>query len=221
MRKGSRQELIPAYGTIIESKERNAPVSGKNRQISISFNSPVVLIFSLICLIALGLGFFTGGKTTMLFFSVYRSSLSDPLTYVRFIGHIFGHAGWDHLISNLMLLLVIGPMLEEKYGSINLLFVIVITAVVTGIVNFIFFPNVRLLGASGVVFAFILLSSFASMRQGSIPMTFLLVALIYIGGQIYDGIFVKDNISNLTHILGGAIGSGFGYLAGKGRLGRK
>ena len=196
-------------------------MSGKNRQLSISFNSPVVLIFSLICLISLGLGVLTGGWTTTLFFSVYRSSLSDPLTYVRFIGHVFGHAGWDHLISNLMLLLIVGPMLEEKYGSVNLLFVILITAIVTGVVNFVFFPNVRLLGASGVVFAFILLSSFASMRAGSIPMTFLLVAIIYIGGQLYDGIFVQDNVSNLTHILGGAVGSLFGYLAGRGRLGRK
>lgn len=196
-------------------------MSGKNRQLSISFNSPVVLIFSLICLISLGLGVLTGERTTTLFFSVYRSSLSDPLTYVRFIGHVFGHAGWDHLISNLMLLLIVGPMLEEKYGSVNLLFVILITAIVTGVVNFVFFPNIRLLGASGVVFAFILLSSFASMRAGSIPMTFLLVAIIYIGGQLYDGIFVQDNVSNLTHILGGAVGSLFGYLAGRGRLGRK
>ena len=196
-------------------------MSGKNRQLSISFNSPVVLIFSLICLISLGLGVLTGGRTTTLFFSVYRSSLSDPLTYVRFIGHVFGHAGWDHLISNLMLLLIVGPMLEEKYGSVNLLFVILITAIVTGVVNFVFFPNVRLLGASGVAFAFILLSSFASMRAGSIPMTFLLVAIIYIGGQLYDGIFVQDNVSNLTHILGGAVGSLFGYLAGRGRLGRR
>ena len=122
-------------------------MSGKNRQLSISFNSPVVLIFSLICLISLGLGVLTGGRTTTLFFSVYRSSLSDPLTYVRFIGHVFGHAGWDHLISNLMLLLIVGPMLEEKYGSVNLLFVILITAIVTGVVNFVFFPNIRLLGA--------------------------------------------------------------------------
>ena len=47
-------------------------------------------------------------------------------------------------------------------------------------------------------------------------MTFLLVAIIYIGGQLYDGIFVQDNVSNLTHILGGAVGSLFGYLAGRG-----
>lgn len=50
-----------------------------------------------------------------------------------------------------MLILVVGPLLEEKYGSANILFVILATALVTGIVNFIFFPYTQLLGASGVV----------------------------------------------------------------------
>lgn len=109
------------------------------------------------------------------------------------------------------LLLVVGPMLEEKYGSANIIEVIFITAVVTGLVNFMFFPSTALLGASGVVFAFILLSSLSSLREGTIPMTFILVAIIYIGGQIYDGLFVASNVSNLTHILGGAVGSAWGF----------
>lgn len=111
-------------------------------------------------------------------------------------------------------------MLEEKYGSSNILFVIFTTAIVTGVVNFIIFPRVQLLGASGVVFAFILLSSFTSIREGTIPVTFILVAIIYIGGQIYDGIFVRDNVSNLTHIIGGAVGSGLGYVLTKNKMGR-
>ena len=86
------------------------------KSLRISFNSPVVLTFSLICLCALILGIITGDLTTKSLFCVYRSSLGDPLTYVRFIGHVFGHAGWDHFIGNITMLLVVGPMLEEKYG---------------------------------------------------------------------------------------------------------
>ena len=111
-----------------------------------------------------------------------------------------------------MLILVVGPLLEEKYGSSDILFVILATALITGIIHFIFFPRVQLLGASGVVFAFILLSSMTSIKEGTIPLTFILVAVIYIGGQIYDGIFVKDNVANLTHILGGMVGSGLGFV---------
>ncbi len=77
-----------------------------------------------------------------------------------------------------------------------------------------------MLGASGVVFAFILLSSFAGFKEGKIPFTFILVALLYIGEQIYQGFFVQDNISNLTHILGGIVGALLGYVMNKGRMNR-
>ena len=191
------------------------------KRFKISFNSPVVLGFTIICLISLILGKLTNDFTTRLLFSVYRSSLISPFTYIRFIGHVFGHEGWSHFIGNMTLLLVVGPMLEEKYGSFNIAMVILLTAIVTGIVNFIFFPHVRLLGASGVFFAFILLSSFTSIKEeGEIPMTFMLIAAIYIGGQIYDAIFVNDNVSNLTHILGGAVGSGWGFKMAKNKIGK-
>ena len=170
----------------------------------ISFNSPVVLTFALICLGAYLLNILTGGKSNFLLFEVYRAPLTDPLTYVRMFAHVFGHASWSHLINNMTLLLVIGPLL---------LIVTITTALVTGIVHFIFFPGTALLGASGVVFAYILLSSFACIKDGSIPLTFILVAVLYIGGQVADGVFVKDNVSNLTHIIGGIIGAFFGYIS--------
>lgn len=193
----------------------------KKRKVRISFNSPIVLGFSIICLIALVLGIITKGAANNLLFSVYRSSLASPFTYFRFFGHIFGHAGWEHFLGNITLILVIGPLLEEKYGSSNILFVILSTALVTGLVNFIFFPRIQLLGASGVVFAFILLSSIVSVQEGQIPLTFILVMIIYIGGEIYSGIFVKDNIANLTHILGGLVGSSLGFLMNKWKMYRR
>lgn len=182
------------------------------KKIKISFNSPVILAFSIICFCTLILNIITRGASNNLLFSVYHSSLLNPLTYVRFIGHVFGHANWEHFIGNITLLLVVGPLLEEKYGSLNMTIVFLTTAFVTGIVNYVFFPRVILLGASGIVFALILLSSFTRMKEGEIPLTLVLVAVIYIGGQVYDGIFIKDNVANFTHILGGLVGSIAGYI---------
>ncbi len=187
------------------------------KKIKISFNSPVILGFTLFSLVALLLAQVTGGGTNDLFFSVYRAPLTDPLTWVRFFGHVLGHAGWQHFIGNIMLILVIGPLLEEKYGSGEVLFVILITAFVTGLLNFALFPQVQLLGASGVTFALILLSSFVSVKEGEIPLTFLLVAVIYIGGEVINGIFIRDSVSNLSHIAGGAVGA----VLGVGLCGRK
>lgn len=185
-----------------------------------SFNSPVVLTFSIICLVALLLDFLTKGWANKTLFSVYRSSFLNPFTYFRLIGHVFGHADWEHFLGNITLILVVGPLLEEKYGSWNIGVIMFSTALVTGLVHILLFPNTMLLGASGIVFAFILLSSITSIKDGSIPMTFILVAVIYIGEQIFQGLFVKSNISNLTHIVGGVLGASFGYIMNKNRIKR-
>ena len=109
-------------------------------------------------------------------------------------------------------ILLLGPALEEKYGAKKLLLVIAVTAVITALVHNVLFPGTRLLGASGVVFAFILLTSFTEFREGEIPLTTILVALIYLGQQIWDGIAVRDNVSNLSHIVGGLVGGCAGFL---------
>ena len=183
-----------------------------DNKLKISFNSPIILGFVILSFIVFVADIITGGLSTGLFFSVYRSSFMNPLTYIRFFGHVLGHANLDHFLGNIML--------EEKYGSANILFVILATALVTGLVHFFVFPSSGLLGASGVVFAFILLSSFAGFKEGKIPFTFILVALLYIGEQIYQGFFVQDNISNLTHILGGIVGALLGFVMNKGRMNR-
>ena len=193
--------------------------SGKWRA-RVSFNAPAVLGFALICVAAQLLNMLTRGASNRLVFSVYRSSPINPLTWVRCVCHVFGHADWNHLLNNMMYLLILGPMLEEKYGTSNLLFVMLATAVVTGIVNMVFFPRVALLGASGIVFAFILLSSITSSQAGTIPVTFILVAVLYFGQQIYQSLFVADNISQLAHIIGGVVGSALGFVMNRMNMNR-
>jgi len=188
------------------------------KKFKIKFNSPVVLIFVFVCLAATLLGELTGGKITRLLFMTSHTSLANPLTYVRFFTHVFGHSGWEHFVGNTAYILLLGPMLEEKYGSRTLIEVIALTALITGAVNYLFFRNTGLCGASGVVFALILLSSFTGFKRGEIPLTFLLAALIYLGQQILSGVFVADNISNLSHILGGLTGAFAGYVLNRKKL---
>ena len=126
----------------------------------------------------------TNGWSTMNLFCVYRSSWRDPLGYIRLFGHVLGHANWEHFLNNMLLLLVVGPPMEEKYGSKALL--------------------------GGIVFMLIMLSSLAGF-SGGIPVTMLLVAALYFGQQVYDIIFVHDNVANFMHIVGGLCGTAFGY----------
>ena len=187
------------------------------RRIVIRFNAPVILSFALLSLLALVLGNLTNGATTYRYFSVYRSSLSDPLTYIRFFGHVLGHAGYDHYMGNMLLLLLVGPGIEEKYGHRTTALCIAVTALVTGLVQFIFFPATALLGASGIVFMMIVLSSFTEMGKEGIPITLILVVVFSLGVELMDGLSALDNVSQLTHIVGGICGLVFGFTIKKRR----
>lgn len=180
------------------------------KRLRLQYNAPVVLSFALCSLAALLLGKITNGWTTAKLFSVYRSSLRSFLTYPRFVLHVLGHSGYAHYLNNMMMILVIGPALEEKYGSRNLFWSIFLTALVSGLVQWLFFPGSALLGASGIVFMMIVMSSLSGMRDGQIPLTLILVLVLYLGGEIVDGVVLRDNVSQLTHVIGGLCGAFLG-----------
>ena len=186
----------------------------------ISYNSPVILTFTFISLAALILNTLTGGVTNALLFSVYRAPLTDPLFYPRLFLHVLGHSGLSHFVGNFTIILLIGPMLEEKYGWKLLLILIAVTAFITGLVNVLFFST-GLLGASGVAFMLIILSSFANSDQDTIPLTFILVALVYIGGEILNGLFTRDDIAQFAHIIGGVCGGAAGLVYSGTNIGKK
>lgn len=120
----------------------------KKKRIRITFNAPIVLGLVAICFIATLLNYITDGDIGKMLFMTYHSSLKSPLTWLRLFTHVFGHANWEHLVGNMSYLLLLGPMLEEKYSSQILAIVIAVTAFGTSLVNYIFFPSVALCGAS-------------------------------------------------------------------------
>ena len=174
---------------------------------------PVDLPFLMLTMMLVGIGLI------MVFSASYASAYYDsskavqnnPLFYVRLFGHVLGHGSWDHFLNNMLLLLVIGPPMEEKYGSIPLLRGILLTALISGILQCALFPHSALLGASGIVFMLIMLASLSGF-SGGVPVTMLLVAALYLGQQVYDIVFVHDNVANFMHIVGGICGTGFGYF---------
>lgn len=175
------------------------------------YNSVLILSFFFISFAVLILKYITLGKSNEILFSTYRSSIFDPLAYVRLFTHILGHTGWKHFCGNFLYILLIGPMLEEKYGTINLLIMMLITAGITGVINSIF-TRKRLLGASGIVFMFIVMSSFVNIEAGKIPITLVLIFIFYIVNEIIDGIFKKDDVSHFGHIIGAICGAIYGFM---------
>lgn len=192
------------------SNSKNSTKKTKRKLPRIDFNSPVILTLFSVSLLFVILNAVLGDALIPLLGCRF-TRWSDPLMYIRLITHTFVHGNLAHFAGNFLLLLVVGPMLEEKYGSSSLVRMFLITAAVTGLINIIFFRNVVFIGASGLVFMAILLASFANIREGRLPLTVLLVGVLYIGQEIVNGIFTNDNISQLAHILGGVCGAAFGY----------
>lgn len=178
----------------------------------LTYNSPVILTFAAICAVSLILNFITRGLSNSLVFVCYgHASLFDPLTYIRVFTYVFGHANFAHFAGNMTMLLLVGPIAEERYGSWNMCIMIFVTAVAGGILNMLFFST-GIIGASGIVFLLIILSAFTNMKKGEIPITLILIAAIYLGQEIYSGITANDNISHFGHLCGGVSGLAFGTV---------
>jgi membrane associated rhomboid family serine protease len=175
----------------------------------IRYNAPVILTFTLLSTAVLVINQVVGGFTESYFVS-YPTFSGSILDFLRLFTHVAGHRNWLHLMSNFSFILLIGPVLEEKYRSGPLLVMLTVTALVTGILNIIFFST-GLMGASGIVFMLILLSSFTNIRSGEIPLTFILIVVLFLAKE-FIAAFAEDNISQFAHIIGGICGSLFGFI---------
>ena len=179
--------------------------------INFDYNSPVIITYLVISVIAWLLNCITGGKSNKLLFTSYRSSPFNPLTYIRLFTHAIGHMDLTHLIHNFLFILLIGPMIEEKYGSINLLVMLLLTSLVIGLFNTIF-SNYSITGASGNVYMLIVLSSFSNISEGKVPITLVLILIFYIISEFKSAVFEGNKKTYHTgHLLGALCGLAFGF----------
>jgi len=176
----------------------------------IHYNAPLILNFSLICVILTSINELTKDWLLPLISLPQEFHLNNPIHFINLFSYTFGHSNFGHLLSNLTFILLLGPALEEKYGRKNLLIMMLITAIVTGLLNLLFFST-SLMGASGIVFLYIMLNSFTGFKQNHIPLSFLIVALLFLGKEIINA-FENDHISQFAHIAGGIAGSYFGFI---------
>ena len=191
--------------------------------LKIKYNAPVIISYTLVSffvvLAIISLEANSSKSSSLGSISYYFSvggnfDFKNPVSYFRLFSHIFGHIDWNHFFNNFMFILLIGPILEEKYGSNKLILMILVTALISGIIQTLFFSS-GLLGASGVLFMMIILVSMSNFKDGEIPITFIFVIFLYLGKEFVEMFsFQASNISHSTHIIGGICGAIFGFLEG-------
>jgi rhomboid protease GluP len=178
-------------------------------KLRITYNAPVVLTFALLALVVTLLPM----DVRKHYFAVHPSFI-EWTSYTGLFTHTLGHMSFEHYLGNFMLILLLGPILEERHGSMSLLIMMLLTALVTGLLNIALSGSV-LMGASGIVFMMILLASTANIKQGEIPLTFIAIAVIYLGGEIYRAVTSDDNVSRMAHMIGGLSGAAFGFIGAR------
>jgi rhomboid protease GluP len=176
----------------------------------IKYNAPVSITLILLAFIIYFLNLKVNDRIIAQWFTALGNldfAYSDPLSYIKFLTHILGHANLDHLIANSVYIILLGPLLEEKYSSKAILILTIIVGLISGIINAFFVPS-YLLGASGVVYLYIFLATFTNVEKGEVPIT----AIILIAFFIYKDAYLRDpsDISIATHIIGAVIGILYG-----------
>lgn len=181
-------------------------------KIRIKYNAPVSLTLILLSSLVLFLNTHVNNYLISDWFTadgVISFNYSDPLSYLKFITHIFGHININHFMSNAIYLILLGPILEEKYNSKTLLALILATAIISSLINALL-VDTYMLGASGIVYLFIVLVSFTNIEKGEFPLSVVIVLAFY----IYKELSREDSgaISVVTHTVGAAIGLLYGLI---------
>ena len=112
--------------------------------------------------------------------------------------------------------LVVGPAAEERFGSAKVFFAVLLTAIAGAAIMWFLFPEATIMGASGVLFCMMMLASFASMRGGAIPITLILVIILYLGSEVLQAVSGTAGLPELTHIAGGVVGLLLGFAFSRG-----
>ena len=186
--KSLRPRLCPACGTLVGSTATKCHQCGANMTFSFAAasrslgrwmpqTSPVTYMILAICCVMYALSFvitmkFSGGEGAggglmniggIASQVTYRLGASLPLVYDisqpwRLVTAIFLHGGLMHIGFNMWVLMDIGPMVEEMYGSARYLFLYVVTGMAgyllsSGVGNFSVGASGSLLGLVGVLLA--------------------------------------------------------------------
>ncbi len=128
----------------------------------------------------------------------------------RLVTAVFLHASLIHIIFNMWVLMDIGPMVEELYGSARYLFLYILTGVAGYVVSSV--VGHLSIGASGALLGLIGLLLAASMQRGGAAAQMLRSSLIKWVVYILIIGFMFSGTDNAAHIGGLAAGFGLGKI---------
>ena len=150
-------------------------------------DAPVPVFFVLICTVFFLIDTFLLKKNNTLNLTSSPTTaggslpflISQPLSYLRLFLYVFGFSSPQMLVTDLIFIMLLGPAIEERYGSIVIAIMMAVSALFSGVLNACFCKT-SLRGASCIIFMLIFLNSFMSLSKKKIPLSFIFVVVLYV-----------------------------------------
>ena len=197
----------------------------------IVLDAPVPLFFVIISTFVFLIDFFILKDRSSLFLTSSPTAaggalpfaISQPLSYIRLFLYVFGFSSPQMLLTDLIFIMLLGPAIEERYGSVVIAIMMAVSALFSGVLNACF-CKASLRGASCIIFMLIFLNSFMSLSKKKVPLSFIFVVVLYVVREFLEkstGLAGTSNagagtamgaVSILICIAGGLCGSLFAFL---------
>lgn len=138
-------------------------------------------------------------------------SLKEPLSWVRLLFYIFGGTDKALLFTNLLFVILIGPTMEERYGSIIIGLMFFVSAMFTGVLN-VCACKFGISGCSSVVFMLLILNALMFFTKKTVSATSITMILLFVCREFF--IQNPNGIAGtLITLAGGLCGSLFAFIA--------
>lgn len=189
----------------------------KKIKIKFSYDSPVSLSFAIITVLIFVLNSFVlKGKLTPFFTAptaaggAFPFKFNEIASYLRLVFFQFGYNDLSLLFADLIIILLLGQILEERYGSLIVGLMMFFSSLFSGVLNACFYNN-SLFGAGSIVMMMIFLNALTSISKKKVS----ILSLVTIALLICREVFSKSNglIGFLIVLAGGVCGSMFAFLA--------
>lgn len=193
------------------------------KSFKIHFDSPFITIFAVLAFVVFMLDTFAlEGKAVQTIFSCPGSkgfdtfNFSNPLSYFRLIFHILGNQVPLIFLTSLLTIFFMGPQMEKRYGTVILILMTSIAALVSGALNACLCSKTSF-GCESMIFLLIFLCTVDSILKKHLDISNLLAYVVYISFVIYNG---RENLGSIPQsilyatvsLIGGVCGGILGFF---------
>ena len=188
------------------------------------FDSPVVLVFSVVSTVIFISDLILKLNLSEKIFecpgakSVPAFDFKSALSYVKLVIYPFGGENSTSFFLNIGFILLLGPVLEERYGSIMLALMIFITSLVGGVLTACV-STFGISGCGGIVFMMIILSVLSVFIKKQLPVSWIFIFALYLAFSLFSGKkisgfmpFMQNNVPVFIQLASGICGSLFGFF---------